>query len=355
VPPPTVSVVLPVRNGIRFLPEALESILEQTFGDFELIVMDDGSTDGTMELLDGYRKRDSRIHVYRREHRGLVASLNEGRALASGRYVAIMHADDVAFAERLERQVRHLDANPPLALLGTGHTQIDSEGLRRGKTSYPASPEEVAQRLASKNCIAHPTVMFRRAMLDRVGSYRAPFFPCEDYDLWLRASEVYPLANLPEPLLAYRVHESSVSRTHLRQGVIALFAAQTAASLRRKGADDNFIANQTELSLQVLERVGLDRRVVEAGIFSVSFAAALDALNRGSDAQALLLARGALESAEAAHLSREARAPVHRVAALASWHLGAPLKASRWALAGILAHPATLSRRIRGLTRNSPL
>jgi Glycosyl transferase family 2 len=344
---------MPVCDGIRFLAEAVESILEQTFGDFEMIVVDDGSTDGTPELLKNYRQGDSRVIIHRRNHRGLVASLNEGCSLARGRYIAIMHADDVAFTERLERQVDCLAAYPHLAVVGTGHTLIDTDGVRRGESSYPASTDEIAHRLLSKNCIAHPTVMFRKAAIDRVGRYRAAFFPCEDYDLWLRVSETFPLANLQEPLLAYRLHEGSVSMNYLRQGVLARFAAQAAASLRRDGDGDGFLANQTELSIEILEYVGLERQVVEAGVFSVAFGAAQDALSRGNDSQALALASEALTSATAGGVRREKLAPVYRVAALASWRLRAPVKASRLALAGVLANPGTISRRVRDMTRGS--
>ncbi len=344
---------MPVCNRIRFLSEAVESILEQTFEDLELIVVDDGSTDGTAELLDNYRQSDSRVLIHRRHHRGLVASLNEGCSLARGRYVAIMHADDVAFTERLERQVEYLAAHAHLAVLGTGHTLIDADGVHQGEASYPTTTDEIARRLVSKNCIAHPTVMFRKATIDRVGTYRAAFFPCEDYDLWLRVSETFPLANLQEALLAYRLHEGNVSTNYLRQGVIARFAAQAAASLRRDGDGDDFLAKQTELSIEMLEFVGLERQVVEAGVFSVAFGAAQDAFSRGKDSQALALAREALESATAADVPREELAPVYRVAALASWRLGARVKASRFALAGVLANPRTLSRRLRDMTRGS--
>ena len=356
MPDPLVSVVMPVHNGVSFLQEALESILAQTFDDFEFIVVDDGSTDGSRELLQDYRGRDSRVMVHERPRRGFAASLNEGCRLARGRYIARMDADDVAFSNRLERQVAHLLSRPELALLGTGHTLIDATGASRGETVYPTTTDEIAVRLVTKNCFAHPTVMFKATMLAEIGDYRGAFFPCEDYDLWLRASERFPLGNLSELLLAYRVHEEGVSSKYLRQRVISSFGAQAAARLRGAEGSDDALTSDEFVSLETLESTGVKRASVERAIFAATSTAAQVALSVADYPQALALSREALRVAVASNLASSERAPLNRIAAVASWRLGLPFGAFHSSVAGVLANPSTLLRRMRrGLvpSRNS--
>ena len=201
---PKVSIVMPVRDGEAHVAEAIESVLDQTFEDFDLHVVDDGSVDGTCGIVDGYAERDDRITLHRRDRAGIVAALNHGIEVSESVYVARMDADDVCKPERLARQITALDGNPNIGVLGTNYEVIGADGTPGAVSRLPISPFEIALTLTETNPIAHPTVMMRRSVLDALGGYREGFPLCEDYDLWLRASEVCDLANLEEPLLAYR-------------------------------------------------------------------------------------------------------------------------------------------------------
>jgi glycosyltransferase involved in cell wall biosynthesis len=162
---PRVSVVLPVRNEERHVTAAVESILQQSFDDFELIIVDDGSTDRTSEIVEALAADDRRVRIIRLPGRGLVEALNAGVAAATGVYVARMDADDVALRDRLARQVDELDRRPELGVLGTRVRYIDGEGNAIGEWNVPVGPQLVRWTLAFETPIAHPTVMMRRAVL----------------------------------------------------------------------------------------------------------------------------------------------------------------------------------------------
>jgi glycosyltransferase involved in cell wall biosynthesis len=342
---------MPVRNGERYLPEAMESILGQTFADFELVVIDDESTDATPELLAGYRSRDDRIRVVRKHSEGLVAALNHGCAIARAPYVARMDVDDIAAPERLEHQLGYLAEHPEVALLGTGHTEIDGEGRILGTTSYPASMEAVAERLPTKNCFAHPTVVFSRAVFDAVGGYRAALLHAEDYDLWLRMSDGHPVANLAAPLLAYRVHPGSVSLQNRRQQTLSTLAAQAAARIRRAGGDDG-LSDEAVVTIEVLERMGLSRAEIARNVFATCSGQAERALAGGHDGLALRFATEALACAADIPLSRDERAHLHRIAAIAAFNENHRLRAA-WAFAaGVAARPTLATGLLRRMARS---
>jgi glycosyltransferase involved in cell wall biosynthesis len=206
---PAVTVLMPVHNGASYLAEAMGSILGQTFSDFELLVVDDGSTDATPSILDACR--DSRLAVHRNERNlGLVASLNWGLDHAKGEYIARMDADDVSLPNRLERQVDFLRRTPRTGLCGTWFRMF---GAARSPTVRPLiRAEDMAAQLFHESPLAHPSVMFRRALFDRHALRYSHEYPhAEDFELWTRVSQVAELANLPEVLLLYRQHEEQVS------------------------------------------------------------------------------------------------------------------------------------------------
>src|SRR5262245_11275387 len=202
---PSVSVVLPVHNGERFLREALDSVLGQTFGDLELIVVDDGSTDSTPSILGLYP--DSRLRVLTLPHVGLVEALNHGVGQARGRFVARMDADDVSLPSRLERQVELLDRRREAGLVATWVAVIDEQGRQVDQRVLPAQHVDLHRRLLLRNPFQHGSVMLRREVFDRVGAYRDDYGHNEDYDLWRRVARAYELATVPEVLYRYRVHE----------------------------------------------------------------------------------------------------------------------------------------------------
>ncbi len=199
-----VSVVLPVRNGEAFLAEAIESVLAQTLGDLELIVVDDGSTDESAEIAN----RFPRVTVLRQEPLGLVAALNHGIAQSSAPYVARMDADDIALPERLERQVAFLAANPRAGLVACGVEVIDGETML-----LPGEDAALRRRLLLRNPFTHGSVIIRRAALDAAGGYRPDYGANEDYDLWRRLARSWELAALPEVLYRYRRHGQATTAT----------------------------------------------------------------------------------------------------------------------------------------------
>lgn len=225
---PRVSVLLPVRNGQPYLGEAIESLLAQTFEDFEVLAIDDGSTDDTLVELARYHALDPRVRPVCLPPSGQAQAMNLGLQLARGELIARMDADDVALPERLARQVEFLEANPEVAVLGSQYELMDAKGASLGYVAHPCGAIEVKQALARHwSALCHPAVMMRREAALRVGGYRPYFAPAEDFDFWLRMSQVGDLGNLDEVLLRYRFHPSSLSfRQARRQAFSVLVAAR---------------------------------------------------------------------------------------------------------------------------------
>lgn len=181
----------------------------QTFTDFELLVVDDGSTDGTWRILMTYG--DPRLRCWRQEGRGLAASLNTLARHAHGRYLARQDADDISRADRLAKQVVFLDAHPDVGLLGTWALQIDAAGRPLGEERWPTEDQALRECLPAHNPFIHSSVMMRRTVFEQVGGYDESFAVAQDYDLWLKMSKVTQLAILPEALILRRIHADQAS------------------------------------------------------------------------------------------------------------------------------------------------
>jgi glycosyltransferase involved in cell wall biosynthesis len=211
---PTVSVMMPVYNAGAFVARTVRSILNQTFADFELLVLDDGSRDASPRILRGLAESDRRIRLSLRENHGAIASRNELLKLARGKYLAVNDADDLSLPHRLERQVAFLDANPGVVCVGGHFDMIDAKS-RRLTTLCPPEDDAGIQHLALRgHCsICHSAAMMRRDAVERVGGYGKNFTFAHDLELWLRLGEAGALANLPETVIQFRLHESSISET----------------------------------------------------------------------------------------------------------------------------------------------
>lgn len=209
---PEVSVLLPVYNGMPYLPSALDSLLAQDHGDFEIIAIDDGSTDASAEHLQG--RRDSRLRVLRQANHGLASTLNRALSVSSSPYIARQDQDDISRPSRLTRQIAYLRAHPRCGLLGTWADVWQEDTPTSRRLSHPTGNAELQVLGLFDTRFVHSSVMARRDAIDQAGGYpTAPERnPPEDFDLWSRMAAVCELANLPEPLLTYREVGTSISR-----------------------------------------------------------------------------------------------------------------------------------------------
>jgi len=215
---PIVTVLMPVYNGGSFLAEAVESILGQTFTDFEFIIINDGSSDGSEDILLHYERLDERVHVYQQENRGLIASLNRGLDLARGKYLARMDADDISLPHRLARQVEILEQQPDLVILGSTYEVINETGKCIGVTRPLTFDTAIRWEMLFQCAFAHPSVMFRLNVLCKQRlAYDPGALHAEDYELWSRLLEYGQGMNCSEILIRRRVHDQQVGKTSAEQ------------------------------------------------------------------------------------------------------------------------------------------
>jgi len=212
-----VTVLLPVYNAELYIRESVNSILNQTFTDFELLIVDDGSTDQSPEILRSFK--DSRIRLIQNEsNQGLIRSLNRGLDLASSTYIARMDADDISLPQRLQTQVEFMDANPEI---GLSSSWIKTFGKKNNIWKVPEKDNEIKARLFFNSCIWHPAAIIRKKVLDTYGlRYNPGYLRSEDYKLWLDIAEVSHLANIPEVLVLYRLHDNQeINRPNTTQKI----------------------------------------------------------------------------------------------------------------------------------------
>jgi len=204
---PQVTVLMSVYNGQRYLHEAVRSILNQTFRDYEFLIIDDGSQDESLSILKEFAKNNPCIRLLINDcHKGLGYSLRRGVAEAQGELIARMDCDDISHPERLEKQVKWLQAHPDIDILGTQALEIDVYGHVLGRRYVPTKHEDIRRLLPFANPIIHSSVMFRKLKIIAVGSYRADLQYVQDYDLWFRCMAAgLRFANLPEALVSYRL------------------------------------------------------------------------------------------------------------------------------------------------------
>ena len=294
--PPPVSVVMSVFNGQAFLAEAVESILGQTYGDFEFVVIDDGSTDSTPEILASYAARDARISVHRHGNRGRVSSLNAGIERARGKYIARMDADDISLSERLQEQVCFMDAHPEVGLLGGAFELISAKGRVLKTIRFPSEDSAIRSVLLAYNPFSHPTVMIRKDVLLASGWYRKALLDADDYDLWLRISERSQVANLEKCVLRYRVHSGQVSIQNLQHQKMCVLAASAAASERRRGGSDP-LCGVEEITPQFLSTLGVTPGQVQQAVLG-GYSYWMDVLGDSDPKATLTVIDGFLELAD---------------------------------------------------------
>ncbi|PSB07203.1 glycosyl transferase family 2 [filamentous cyanobacterium CCP1] len=241
---PTVSVVMAVYNAERYVAQAIDSILQQTFTDFELIILNDGSTDGSLRILQQYEKRDHRIRLISRENQGIPRTRNDLLKASQGEFMAVMDSDDVALPDRLSLQVNFLRQHPEVVCVGGAHDLIDHKGRFLTRLHLPTDDEAIQQAVIVGHApICNPCALIRREALLQVGGYDERLGQAEDLDVWLKLGEIGKLANLSDSVLQYRVHPQSISeRAQLFQRQKAREACERA--WQRRGITGTFEAIQ---------------------------------------------------------------------------------------------------------------
>jgi glycosyltransferase involved in cell wall biosynthesis len=241
---PLVSVIMPVYNAQRYVAAAVESILNQSFSDFELLITDDGSRDRSLKILQSYAARDARIQLYSQANQGLTRTLNQMIHKARGQYIAILEHDDIALPNRLADEVAFLDQHPEVVCVSGAHDLIDEAGRFLNCLQLPQTNLEIQQAaLAGHGSMCHPGAMMRRSALLQVGGYHEGMGLAHDLDLWLRLGELGELANLPQPVVRYRLHSASLSEQHcVEQRQEAYLACERA--WKRRGIEGHFEARE---------------------------------------------------------------------------------------------------------------
>jgi len=218
---PMVSVVMPAYNVERYVGEAILSILDQTFRDFEFIIIDDGSTDGTGEIISHYAATDSRIVFMQNPvNIGLPKSINNSIKQVKGKYICRMDADDVSYPDRLEKQLTFMESNPDIVLSG-GTMEVCNQDMKFiCRRIYNLTDAEIRRKLFRYSPFCHPATIFRTEVARMVGGYDETIFPAEDYDLYLRLGRAGEFANLPDAILKMRVNPSGISYSNIRKSEI---------------------------------------------------------------------------------------------------------------------------------------
>jgi glycosyltransferase involved in cell wall biosynthesis len=232
------SVVMPVYNAARYLSASLDSVLAQSFSDFELLAHDDGSQDDSWAILTDYASRDLRVRISQGANQGLPRTLNHMIGRASGELIARFDADDLCLPDRFEKQLTRFDRNPDLVVSGGAAQIIDADGRPISVKFLPLTHEEIdGFNLRGQTSFQHPAIMMRRDAVLAAGGYHPDFHGAEDHDLWLRMAEIGRLENLPDVLIRYRIHDDSISSTKRDlQRQLCLRACE--AAWQRRGITD---------------------------------------------------------------------------------------------------------------------
>lgn len=343
---PAISVVMVVRNADRFLAEAIESILHQTFREFEFVIVDCGSTDNSRSIISSYAAQDSQIKFHTIPNCALAEARNAGCRLAQGRYIAMMDGDDVSAAQRLEWEFAFMEEHPEVGMVGGATDWIDATGRSLRIDRLPTQDHEIRAALENRCPFCQSTVLMRREAFVQAGGYRAVFAQAEDYDLWLRIAEHFQCANLPQVILKYRIHPHQISIRRRTQQTLCVLAAQASASSRKKGIADP-LASAKEITPALLAGLG----VSEAG---QQIAAATEYLcwiytmyAAGEYAVALKAAVDVLQSPDWQHMQRWQLADLQLIAARLYWKQGKWASSLRMASHAVVTRPLLLGRPVK--------
>ncbi len=247
---PDISVLLPVYNAQNYLEKAIDSILAQSFKNFELVLINDGSTDDSTEICRKFAREDSRIVLIEQENKGLITTLNLGIETCRAPLIARMDADDIAEKERFARQKLYMDENPDTLVLGSAITLIDEYDQLIGKVRYPKAGRGMDHYIFKHGSpVAHPAVMMSRKAALELGGYRIAYKHAEDYDLWLRFHKMGKIHNLEESLLRYRHHSGQITVQNAKEQALVSVIARYAAKEKEDPTQNLAQINEATLDL----------------------------------------------------------------------------------------------------------
>ena len=347
---PLVSVVMVVCNADRFLAEAIESILSQTFREFEFIIVDFGSTDKSRSIISSYAGGDSRVKFHTISKCALAEARNAGCFLAQGRYIAIMDADDVSVPDRLKWEFAFMEENPEVGLLGGLTDWVDATGKSLRIDHLPAEDREIRAALESRCPFIQPTVLIRREAFALVGGYRTMFSQAEDYDLWLRIAEHFKCGNLKHVVLKYRIHPYQISMRKRTQQTLCVLAAQVSASSRRKGITDP-LCSVEEITPAVLAGMGVSEVAQQTAAASEYLFWIRTMYAAGEYSVALKAALEVLQSPDWEHMERWQIADLRLMAARLYWKQGRFASSLLAAGHAFVTRPVMLGRPVKPLLR----
>ena len=269
---PLVSVVLPAYNAEKTIAEAIQSIIEQTYKNWELIIINDGSTDDTENVILGFE--DKRIRYYcNNENKKLIYTLNRGFSLATGKYIARMDADDICFTERFEKQVTFMEKYPDIVVCGTQIEYFGSKSTAYKKLKFPLRNSQLKDMLAISTCFAHPSVMIRNSVVKSCCVlYDINYKNAEDYSLWIDLSDYGNFANLNETLLFYRISDTQISQPCNPQTIKSVIACKK--KYLKKYMEESFVEslfnNSIDISiLKKVKRMTQNKRIWEGCYLSL--------------------------------------------------------------------------------------
>jgi hypothetical protein len=339
-----------VFNGEPFLVEAIESILNQSFRDFEFIVVDDGSTDNSGTILDSYLRKDSRLRVFHQENKGLIESLNRGCGLAQGRYIARMDADDISLRDRLMWQVEFMEKHHEVGVVGGAVEFIDATGKSIGTDTPPIEDRAIKSALFRGECpFYHPTVLMRKEVFASVRGYRKIMVAAEDVDLWLRISDRFQSSNLKTRVLKYRRHPFQISISQARQQALSWLAGRMAALSRRNGNADPLDSIDV-ITPAVLARLGASEAMQQTALARVYVTSIRNMCDAGEHSVALQMI-DILRSPGWEHAESSVIADFWLAAARLYWRQGQFARSVLTAGRALVTRPIILVRPFKPLLR----
>ncbi len=344
---PLVSVTMVVCNVERFLSEAIESILCQTFTNFEFVIVDFGSTDNSKTIISRYAAKDRRLRFYEIPHCGLAEARNAASSLGRGKYIAVMDADDVALPGRLSAEVDFMEKHPDAGVVGGATEWIDASGTGWGIHECPTEDQEIRSALPLYHPFFHPALLMRREAFELTGGYRSAFAPAEDYDLTMRMSELYKCANLKQVVLKYRIHTYQLSLQKRSKQTFGKLAARASALSRARGGPDPWNTIE-EITPESLSEQGIPQSEQQREVALDRYQWIRNMCSVGEDSLALTAANEMLHS-ESEHVDRWLIADVRLLAARLYWRQGKLTKSCLAAVQVLMMRPIIVGRPIKQL------